>query len=191
MASSDGADDQEVRSLLLIGRADKASRPSRPDVCPHRDPGRRDRCRGWLADDETEQAATPDAFEVLQFLAAKRPGATAAEGWVDAKNVGARTASAGRVGPPLPRAGRAPGVRLPDGGSASAAIGARRNAASRRGSVTKTSSSGCAGRAEAEPRGSLGTCHAVRGGVEAARSARAVFFFSVLERRGEHARSTS
>ncbi|MBV9828179.1 MAG: AAA family ATPase [Alphaproteobacteria bacterium] len=31
-----------------------------------------DRCRGWVADDETDQSATPDAFEVLHFLAGKR-----------------------------------------------------------------------------------------------------------------------
>ncbi len=31
-----------------------------------------DRCRAWVADDETDQSATPDAFEVLHFLARKR-----------------------------------------------------------------------------------------------------------------------
>ncbi len=31
-----------------------------------------DRCRGWVSDDETNQNATKDAFEVLHFLAGKR-----------------------------------------------------------------------------------------------------------------------
>jgi protein phosphatase len=31
-----------------------------------------DRCRGWVSDDETEQGATKDAFEVLHFIAGKR-----------------------------------------------------------------------------------------------------------------------
>src|SRR5262249_506071 len=31
-----------------------------------------DYCRGLVADDENDQAATPDAFEVLHFIAAKR-----------------------------------------------------------------------------------------------------------------------
>jgi protein phosphatase len=31
-----------------------------------------DRCRGWVSDDETDQSATKDAFELLQFLAGKR-----------------------------------------------------------------------------------------------------------------------
>ena len=31
-----------------------------------------DRCRGMVADDEGDQAATPDAFDVLHFIAAKR-----------------------------------------------------------------------------------------------------------------------
>jgi protein phosphatase len=31
-----------------------------------------DRCRGWVSDDETDQSATKDAFEVLHFLAGKR-----------------------------------------------------------------------------------------------------------------------
>src|SRR5690348_13599027 len=31
-----------------------------------------DFCRGLVADDETDQSATPDAFEVLHFIAAKR-----------------------------------------------------------------------------------------------------------------------
>src|SRR5437016_5062486 len=31
-----------------------------------------DFCRGLVCDDETSQAATPDAFEVLHFIAAKR-----------------------------------------------------------------------------------------------------------------------
>ena len=31
-----------------------------------------DRCRGWVADDETDQSATTDAFDVLYYLAAKR-----------------------------------------------------------------------------------------------------------------------
>jgi len=31
-----------------------------------------DFCRGLVADDENDQSATPDAFEVLQFIAGKR-----------------------------------------------------------------------------------------------------------------------
>src|SRR4051812_35870729 len=31
-----------------------------------------DRLRGWVADDETDQNATPEAFEVLHFIAGKR-----------------------------------------------------------------------------------------------------------------------
>ncbi len=31
-----------------------------------------DRCRAWVADDETEQSATPDAFDVLHYLANTR-----------------------------------------------------------------------------------------------------------------------
>ena len=31
-----------------------------------------DRCRGWVADDESDQDATKDAFELLHFMAAKR-----------------------------------------------------------------------------------------------------------------------
>jgi protein phosphatase len=31
-----------------------------------------DRCRGWVSDDETDQSATKDAFEVLHFIAGKR-----------------------------------------------------------------------------------------------------------------------
>lgn len=31
-----------------------------------------DRCRGWVSDDENNQAATSDAFEVLHYIAAKR-----------------------------------------------------------------------------------------------------------------------
>jgi protein phosphatase len=31
-----------------------------------------DMCRGWVSDDETDQAATRDAFDVLHFIAAKR-----------------------------------------------------------------------------------------------------------------------
>ena len=31
-----------------------------------------DRCRGWVADDETDQSATVDAFDVLYYLVAKR-----------------------------------------------------------------------------------------------------------------------
>ncbi|EIC23876.1 polynucleotide kinase-phosphatase [Thiorhodovibrio frisius] len=31
-----------------------------------------DTCRGWVSDDETDQSATKDAFEVLHFIAAKR-----------------------------------------------------------------------------------------------------------------------
>jgi len=31
-----------------------------------------DRCRGWVSDDETDQNATKDAFEVLHFIAGKR-----------------------------------------------------------------------------------------------------------------------
>src|SRR6476619_6682399 len=31
-----------------------------------------DFCRGLVADDENDQAATPDAFEVLHFIAGKR-----------------------------------------------------------------------------------------------------------------------
>jgi len=31
-----------------------------------------DACRGWVSDDETEQAATKDAFDVLHFIARKR-----------------------------------------------------------------------------------------------------------------------
>src|SRR5919202_1470630 len=31
-----------------------------------------DTCRGWVADDENDQAATPDAFAVLHFIAARR-----------------------------------------------------------------------------------------------------------------------
>ncbi len=34
-----------------------------------------DFCRGLVADDESDQAATKDAFEVLRFIAAKRLGA--------------------------------------------------------------------------------------------------------------------
>ena len=31
-----------------------------------------DRCRGWVADDETDQGASADAFDVLYYIAAKR-----------------------------------------------------------------------------------------------------------------------
>jgi polynucleotide kinase-phosphatase len=31
-----------------------------------------DRCRGWVSDDETDQNATKDAFEILHFIAGKR-----------------------------------------------------------------------------------------------------------------------
>src|SRR5689334_2810680 len=31
-----------------------------------------DACRGMVADDENDQAATQDAFEILEFIAAKR-----------------------------------------------------------------------------------------------------------------------
>ena len=31
-----------------------------------------DRCRGWVSDDETDQDATKDAFEILHFIAGKR-----------------------------------------------------------------------------------------------------------------------
>src|SRR4028118_440369 len=31
-----------------------------------------DACRGWVSDDETDQAATSDAFDVLHFIARKR-----------------------------------------------------------------------------------------------------------------------
>ena len=31
-----------------------------------------DRCRGWVADDETDQSASADAFDVLYYIAAKR-----------------------------------------------------------------------------------------------------------------------
>src|ERR1700742_409724 len=31
-----------------------------------------DRLRGWVADDETDQSATQDAFETLHFVAGKR-----------------------------------------------------------------------------------------------------------------------
>jgi protein phosphatase len=31
-----------------------------------------DRCRGWVSDDETNQNATKDAFDVVHFIAGKR-----------------------------------------------------------------------------------------------------------------------
>ena len=31
-----------------------------------------DACRAWVSDDETSQAATPDAFDVLHYIAGKR-----------------------------------------------------------------------------------------------------------------------
>jgi protein phosphatase len=36
-----------------------------------------DFCRGLVADDENDQSATPDAFEVLRFIAGKRLAAAA------------------------------------------------------------------------------------------------------------------
>jgi len=45
-----------------------------------------DRCRGWVSDDETDQNATKDAFEVLHFIAGKRLAARRLA-VVDATNV--------------------------------------------------------------------------------------------------------
>jgi len=45
-----------------------------------------DRCRGWVSDDETDQGATKDAFEILHFIAGKRLAARRLT-VVDATNV--------------------------------------------------------------------------------------------------------
>jgi polynucleotide kinase-phosphatase len=45
-----------------------------------------DRCRGWVSDDETDQNATKDAFEILHFIAGKRLAARRLT-VVDATNV--------------------------------------------------------------------------------------------------------
>jgi len=45
-----------------------------------------DRCRGWVSDDETDQSATKDAFEILHFIAGKRLAARRLT-VVDATNV--------------------------------------------------------------------------------------------------------
>jgi protein phosphatase len=45
-----------------------------------------DRCRGWASDDETDQSATKDAFEILHFIAGKRLAARRLT-VVDATNV--------------------------------------------------------------------------------------------------------
>ena len=39
-----------------------------------------DTCRGWVSDDENDQAATADAFDVLQYVAAKRLAAARLRG---------------------------------------------------------------------------------------------------------------
>src|SRR5262249_25146771 len=45
-----------------------------------------DRCRGWVSDDETDQGATKDAFDILHFIAGKRLAARRLT-VVDATNV--------------------------------------------------------------------------------------------------------
>jgi protein phosphatase len=45
-----------------------------------------DRCRGWVSDDDTDQDATKDAFDVLHFIAGKRLAARRLT-VVDATNV--------------------------------------------------------------------------------------------------------
>ncbi|MEW6157442.1 MAG: AAA family ATPase, partial [Verrucomicrobiota bacterium] len=49
-----------------------------------------DNCRGWVSDDENDQAATKDAFEVLHFIARKRLAAGKLT-VVDATNVQAES----------------------------------------------------------------------------------------------------
>ena len=64
-----------------------------------------DFCRGLVSDDENDQAATSDAFEVLHFIAGKRLAAGRLT-VIDATNVQPECPqAAGRAGPAAPRAG--------------------------------------------------------------------------------------
>ena len=56
-----------------------------------------DVCRGLVSDDENNQAATKEAFEVLHFIAAKRLAAGKLT-VVDAENLGQKHAGRARTG---------------------------------------------------------------------------------------------
>ena len=104
-----------------------------------------DFCRGLVADDENDQAATNDAFEVLHFIAAQaaRPGRLTV---VDATNVqpgGAQ--AAGRAGPRVPRACRSRSCSTCPSGSARSATARARTATSAR-TCCATSAASSAGR---------------------------------------------
>ena len=122
-----GPDDAEVGRADAAGGVPPVSPITIPELSPRRRwsaspaPGSRrsrartsrrprslssDFCRGLVSDDENDQAATADAFEVLHFIAAKRLAAGRLT-VVDATSVQRRRAAApGRAGPAAPRAGR-------------------------------------------------------------------------------------
>ena len=72
-------DDALTDSRALARRADRPVRLRQVHVRPQALQADRGavvgRCRGLVSDDENDQAATNDAFEVLHFVAAQRPGA--------------------------------------------------------------------------------------------------------------------
>ena len=65
-------DSRACRSSCWSARPARASPPSRASTSSRPRCSRRTSAAGWCRDDENDQAATKDAFEVLHFIAAKR-----------------------------------------------------------------------------------------------------------------------
>ena len=100
----------DVREPVSLGRAGRRLRVRQVDVRPpHFKPTEvisSDFCRGLVADDENDQAATEDAFDVLHYIAGKRLAPRPAT-VVDATNVQQEAArAADRAGPRARRARR-------------------------------------------------------------------------------------
>ena len=99
----------EPRSCL-VGVTGRASRRSPAQHFKPTEVISSDFCRGLVADDENDQSATPDAFELLQFIVGKRLAAGRLT-VIDATNVQPEARK------PLvdagPRARRAPGGHRP------------------------------------------------------------------------------
>jgi predicted kinase len=62
----------ELSLVVLIGASGSASRRSRAGTSNPRKSSHPTSCRGLVSDDENNQAATEDAFDVLHYIASKR-----------------------------------------------------------------------------------------------------------------------
>lgn len=62
----------ELSLVLLVGASSSGKSSFAKKHFKHTEILSSDECRGWVSDDETNQAASVDAFDVLNFIAAKR-----------------------------------------------------------------------------------------------------------------------